>query len=239
MQRLIDGRYHDKPKAKGIIFIVGITGASGTDVDVENMSKTFRDGLDFATFREENVTCSRLACVVKAAATFKYPLKCNYVAFYFAGHGGIDEHHRPFLKGAQNSSKDSGEKLFIHDNILNQFKSNFSKSRRRKLIFFFDCCLSSSSLSDGENSHFAIKSPVSCLLAYATSIQQESIGNSKMGGAWTNQLCHRATEKISLSEVLEKVNDDLRNDGFDQVPHYESSTGPVYLNGRIHIILLL
>ncbi len=190
--------------------------------------------MEFATFREENVTCSRLACVVKAAATFKYPLKCNYIGFYFAGHGGIDEHHRPFLKAAKGSSKDSGEKLLIHDNILNQFKSNFSKSRRRKLIFFFDCCLSSStSGADGKDSNFAIKSPVSCILAYATSIQQKSIGNSKMGGAWTNQLCNRVTEKISLSEVLEKVNEDLRNEGFDQVPHYESSTGPVYLNGML------
>ena len=229
VQQLIDNRYQDKPRAKGIVFIIGVTGAAGTDVDVENMSKTFRDGLEFATFREENVTCSRLACIVKAAATFKYPLKCNYIAFYFAGHGGLDEHHRPFLKAAEKNSHND-EKLLIHDNILNQFQANFSKSRRKKLIFFFDCCLSSANSSDGKS--FAMKSPVSCILAYATSIQQKSIGNSKTGGAWTSQLCNRITEKISLSEVLEKVNEDLRNDGFEQVPHYESSTGPVYLNGQ-------
>lgn len=230
IQKSIESRYHDNPKAKGIIFIIGITGAAGTDVDVENMSKTFRDGLSFTTFREENVSCSRLACIVKAAATFKYPLKCNYVAFYFAGHGGIDEHHRPFLQTAKEHGK-SSETLLIHDNILNQFKSNFSKTRRRKLIFFFDCCLSSS--KSGESSkNFSIKSPVSCLLAYATSMLQKSIGNSKSGGAWTNRLCSRAIEKASLSEILEKVNEDLKNEGFDQVPHYESSTGPIYLNGK-------
>ena len=172
---------------------------------------------------------------MKAAATSKYPVSINHIGFYFAGHGGIDEHHRPFLNcsAAKGSSKDRGEKLLIHDNILNQFKSNLSKGRRRKLIFFFDCCLTSTTSGDGKHSNFAIKSPVSCILAYATSIQQKSIGNSKMGGAWTNQLCKRVTEKIPLSQVLEKVNEDLRNGGFEQVPHYESSIGAVYLNGML------
>ncbi len=188
--------------------------------------------MEFATFREENVTCSQLACIVKAAATSKYPVNFNYFGFYFAGHGGIDEHHRPFIKAAEGSSKDRGENLLIHDNILNQF-SNLSQRRRKKLIFLFDCCLTSSTSGDGKDSNFAINPSVSCILAYATSIQQKSIGDSKKGGAWTNQLCKRVTEKISLSAILEKVNEDLRNLKLKQIPHYESSIGAVYLNGML------
>jgi len=61
----------------------------GTDVDSNNIYKTFHDILKFAVFRIENPPCAELACLVQAAADFKdYPEKYSFIAFYYAGHGG-------------------------------------------------------------------------------------------------------------------------------------------------------
>ena len=124
---------HKFTHAKGIIFVVGIFGASGTAEDVENITSTFKE-LKFAVFSERDLTAEKIACLVAAAAECNFPYKYRYIAFYFAGHGGTDESGEPFIVGLQ---ADFSKKEILH---INDFIVTPWKDLRTVRLFFFDCC---------------------------------------------------------------------------------------------------
>ena len=234
MKRRLRNLYKENQEAQGIIFVIGIYGPAGTNVDVENISSTF-NGLEFAVWRERDLTCADIACLAKVAASEKFP-NYKYIAFYFAGHGGIDEHERSFILPMK--EKDGEERFFVEENMLSNFK-NVNK----RYLFFFDCCLSSSSTVTIESTQvtqslppkkvFKLRAPVKCLVAYATSTGYKSQGDKISGGLWTRTLCEKLKEQLSLSDILDHTHDIVYNkvEG-KQPPHYESCVGAVYLKGN-------
>ena len=130
----IKNHYRKKPDAKGIAFIIGMYGAAGTDVDVKNVSSTFEDELNFAVFTERDPTCTQLACLVKAAATVRYPLNYKFITFYFAGHGGINDSGSPYVIPMQLEGEDK-KILHVEEDIVSAFDGT-----KHTCLFFFDCC---------------------------------------------------------------------------------------------------
>ena len=141
-----------KCQPKGIIYIFGIS--------VNNIHSTFKAEFKFATFRRENLTCSNLATHIKAAATFDYPILCKNKAFYFAGHGGIDQNQQPYF----NAVSESNEVISVQRNILTFFQNtNYKPSD--SFMFFFDCCLSSGQKTTTQDRKpFAFEIPSGCLV---------------------------------------------------------------------------
>ena len=72
----------------------------------------------------------------------EYPYKYDYVAFYFAGHGGTDvKTGNMYVVGLQtDSNSDETMILPVEEYIINPLKSLQEKSISR--LFFSDCCQS-------------------------------------------------------------------------------------------------
>ena len=66
MKMKIKQRCSDKPNAQGIAFLIGFP--DGTDD--QDLSSTFKNDLSFAVWSKREITCSKLACLVKAAVKF-------------------------------------------------------------------------------------------------------------------------------------------------------------------------
>ena len=250
-KRKIRKKCQNKPDAQGIIFVadmlfVGAFGnPGGTDVDADNICKTFCDDLNFATYRIKDPSCPKLACLVQAAAEFdKYPLNYDFIAFYYAGHGGIDESCREFVL----PDGDTKNVLYIKDDIISPLTS--AAKLGRKYIFFFDCCLNYSPGLDahGTEKVFNLESPKDCVVAYATSINQKAGGNATYGGLWTHHLCQRLKTRDLLSAILDRTVEDVKDDQARnaemdkvtyQLPHYTTNAGEVYLKGINNCLLIL
>ena len=234
MKQKLRNRYKRNRKAQGIVFVIGIYGPAGTDVDVKNISSTFED-LNFAVMDQTDLTCAEIACLAMAAASEKF-VDYKYIAFYFAGHGGIDEYKRSFILPMKTDGK---ERLFIEENVLSYFKDV-----NKGCLFFFDCCLSSSSSESTQDSQpspikgFKLRAPIKCLVAYATSTDHKSQGTKDGGGVWTRNLCERLKEELSISDILDQTHDAVyeKLEG-EQPPHYESCLGAVYLKGNCYSII--
>ena len=227
----------DSPQPKGIAFVFGMSEVKGAEVDVNRVTKTFREELEFAVYREENTNGQKLVNLIKAAATFEeYPKKCRQRrVFYFSGHGGIDNNQRPFFKPVPEKE---GEVFYIRENILSQFNS--LKPEDGTFIFFFDCCLSQPQKSPSaaqdktpsQEHHFILDTPVQCLVAYATHTGQKAWGDSAEGGLWTSSLCDHleSPDPEELSLVLGKTYQDvMKKSNYKQPPHWTSCAGPIYL----------
>ena len=224
-----------KSQPKGIIYIFGISGAAGTDVDVNNIYSTFKNELKFAAFRRENLTCSHLATHIKAAAIYNYPYFCKYKAFYFAGHGGIDQNQQPFFSAVS----EKREVISVQRNILTFFQGTHYKPSD-SFMFFFDCCLNSSQKTTTHNKKpFTFQTPLRCLVAFATSPGLQSFGSSEGGGRWTSLFCNNL-KKVKRGETLTAVLDCTHKAVIEnctkhsqtlQPPQYSSCVGPIYLKG--------
>ena len=249
-----------KQDAQGIIFVVGMLFVdkfgkhSGTDVDADNIYKTFRNDLNFAVYRVEDCSCGDLACLVKAAAEFdRYPLNYDFIAFYYVGHGGIDKSGREFVLPLQLTDDDTKNVLFIKDNIISPLTCDSATLRdrylefyneKRKCLFFFDCCLKYQPdlAVHSTEKVFNLKCPQDCLVAYATSINHTSDGNKTHGGLWTRHLCQHLKKVEPLSTILDHTIDDVKraqatstkkDKATYQLPHYETNAGLIYLKGII------
>ena len=210
--------------------------AAGTDVDVDNVSSTFKNELNFAVFIEKDPTGTQLACLVKAAATVRYPLNYKFITFYFAGHGGINDSGSPYVIPMQLKGED-GKVLRVEEDIV----STFVDVKKQICLFFFDCCLSGTSQQHSSaNLPKAIKAPPGCLIAYATNIGHKSAGNKERGGIWTRYLCEhlRDPEPLPITAILTKTHDDVMKEHF-QPPLFSCSIGEVYLKGIILIIIIM
>ena len=244
-KRKIREKYWNKPDAQGLIFVVaGAGNPSGTDVDVDSIGKIFRDELNFAIYCIKNPSHPELACLIKAAAEVRYPLNYKFIAFYYAGHGGIDKSCREFVL-----PDNTKRKLNIKDDIISPLaaftqypRSKSHLYKDRKCLFFFDCCLNYSPGLDvhGTKKVFNLQSPQDCLVAYATSNNHKAGGNATYGGLWTHHLCQRLKTRDLLSVILDHTVEDVKDDQarnaeknkvIYQLPHYTTNAGEVYLKG--------
>ena len=215
---------------------MGLSDPAGTDVDVEHMSSIFHDELNFSVYRENVLTCADLACLVKAAAEYdEYPKSYRFVAFYYAGYGGIDESGREYLLPMHLRGGDNADILYIDEHILSPFQ--FGNRGNRKVLFFIDCCLST---RVDQKNKFNLIAPRNGLVAYVTSIDHKRRGDKIYGGLWTHYLCEHLTQQKSLSSVLNDAKDDfMKHTGTNKYmvhkPQYQTSiTGGVYLTGTEH-----
>ena len=234
------------PNAQGIIFVIGMFDSVRTDDIVERMSSIFHDDLNFVVYREKNVTSTDLACLVKAASECnEYPKNYRFVAFYYAGYGGVDGSGYEYLLPMQlTGGNDADDVLYIEDNILSPFRSGIPQNC--KFLFFFDCCLNNYTNEDDQltsdatirvTKKFDLKAPSAGLVAYATSSNGYKFSNDKIYvGVWTQYLCERITRARSLSTILDDARENFVKDiGEDEYmfpkPRYGTHIGEVYLTG--------
>ena len=235
----IDSHLHQtQTSPKGIAFIFGSFDVAGALLDMRGMECTFIS-LKFAVYRDKNVDPERLACLMHAAATFNYPIGCNYVAFYFVGHGGIDKQGQEFII-PHVQRRNWHNSLSINKYILEPFKQlKLRKNGEERIcLFFFDCCLSKSNLSHPTINNFALKEQTfSSVVAYATVTGSKAKGDNIEGGIWTRHLVKQLQRKgVSLSIILDDthqmVKEETKASSHKQKTCYASSASAVYLNGR-------
>ena len=222
----------EKPEAQGIAFIVGMFGPAGTDLDVDHMEATFRSDLNFAVYREKNLTNQELISLVEAAADSNYPDNYKFVAFYYAGHGGVDESGNAFVIPMEVEKDKSGsEYVRIEEHIITPLITHRKAGKfGRAYLFFFDCCLSSAPVG-GSQPNFKVtanKAPES-LVAYATSTFSKARGDSKQGGLWTRYLNQYLKQDMLLTTALAKTHDAIKD---VQSSHREVEIGEVNLKGN-------
>ena len=248
-----------KPDAQGVIFVVSTPifdkygNPGGTNVDDKNICDTFCDDLNFAVCRVQNPSFLELDCLLEAAVKFcKYPLNYNFIAFYYAGHGGIDKCDDEFVLPLQPIGGRRKDVVYIKD-IISRFtckyvqirdKSFFNEHKRyRKCLFFFDCCLNYNRdlVVRSKERVFNLHCPQDCLVAYATSNNFISQGDKVYGGRWTHHLCRHLKKRDLLSVILDRTAEDVRKDQarniekdqvIYQLPHYTTNAGEIYLKGN-------
>ena len=235
MKTKIKQRCSDKPNAQGIAFLIGFPDGN----DVQDLSSTFENDLSFTVWSKREITCAKLACLVKAAVKVQYPPTYKYIVFYYAGHVGVNKSNRPFLVPVQPEANNEAEVLDINENILSPFNS---KKNRPSCLFFFDCITPAemSKVCESDDPCDSMKpvapqekilnlnAPVRCLVAYyATSVLQ----GEPIQRIWSQTLCKNLKEKyLSISRILDLTHDTIKDAGLTS-PHYESFVGSVYLNG--------
>ena len=208
--------YNDK-KPQGIMFIVGMYGAPGTDVDVKTVQTTFEHpDINFAILFTQDPTSAQLSALIAAASEYGYPFCYKFVAFYFCGHGGIDNNRNPFVQTL------SEGRVFIEPSIIEPLRS-IQKIR----LFFFDCCLSQPSPTAGARSVDTARSddtsnapPIiksNCtqgeVVAYSVSKGQKAYGEQDEGGEWTRRLCVNILKPDPIVIVLAKTNREVQEAG--------------------------
>ena len=180
--------------------IVGNDGPAGTDVDVKRVKSTFEDpNMNFAVLTTEDPTSKELTALITAASEYtNYPFSYDFVAFYFAGHGGADKDGRPFVQASD------AERVFIEQKIIEPLRSVSIKI----CLFFFDCCLTS---ARGESSHPSLRKerPRGEVVAYAVSKGQAASGDQDGGGVWTRHLCVNILRPDPIVLVLAKTNGEV------------------------------
>ena len=196
-------------RAQGIILIVGMFGAAGTVVDIENVQQTFKE-LNFAILLIQDPTASEIASLIEGAAKFQYPYRYKFVAFYYAGHGGIDKLGRPFVVPLQITNSNSD---ILH---IEQFIIEPLKQKDLTRLFFFDCCQSQRSdtvaFRSTDMSYFVTKKPKphpGQVVAYAASKGQMSVGDTNKGGLWTHHLCKHLSKEHPIVTVLAETYKDV------------------------------
>ena len=209
---------------------MGLFGQAGTDVDVEHMSSIFHDDLNFAVYREKVLTRADLVCLVKAAAEYdEYPKSYRFIAFYYAGYGGINKSGREYLLPTYSWGGVDTDIVYIDDHILSPF--TIGNQGDRKVLCFIDCCVRTISLPE----QFNLMAPRNGLVAYVTS---SHVGDKNYGGLWTHYLCKHLTQAESLSTILDDAREDLvKHIGEDEYmvhnpPHKTDTIGEIYLKGK-------
>ena len=199
------------------------------------MSSTFVNDLKFIVDRRIDQTCEELACLIKAisAPEMKYPLSCKFIAFYFAGHGGIDESGKPFILPIQ-KDKDVEERFYIEENILSFFRSSPNKTKTKKECthwFFFDCGLNARTTCVSSQHTMTLTAPPQSVIAFATIPRKHAIGNTE-GGLWTRHLCENLKLPIPISDILDRTHKDVKNESEGvQVPYHTICVGKVLPKG--------
>ena len=211
------------------------------------MSSTF-EGLNFAVLSQSNLTASEVLSLLNIAPSFVYPLSYKFVAFYFAGHGGIDHNGRAYILPLQLRKQGDLEKVYIEEAIVSPFSDKRSPSLKyRCRILLFDCCLATQSMRkdpddpSSEPQKFKLEAPGGCLVAYATSRTSESEGDKQRGGLWTSHLHNNLKLPLPISVILDRTHDAVKKEsiasGRLQESNYHSNIGEVYLKGIVFVIV--
>ena len=213
MKMKIKQRCSDKPNAQGIAFLIGFP--DGTDV--HDLSSTFANDLSFALWSKRETTCSKIACLVKAAVKVEYPPPpppINISSFTMLDFVGVNKSKCLLLVP---EASNETEILDIQENILSPFNT---KKNRPFCLFFFDCCLSKHQADMFEESEsddlcdsmkpvslqeqeklLNLNAPVRSLVAYyATSVLQ----TEHIQRIWSQTLCNNLKKKcLSISRILD------------------------------------
>ena len=186
---------------------MGIYSADGTAKDVKNVEATFKE-LNFAVFIERDPTSDQIACLTRAAAECQYPYRYEYIAFYFAGHGGRDKSTgKLFIKGLQ-LDESNPEILDMEEFIMQPLK----EIKRLKKLCLFDCCQTLNGgrvYYDGSIDLQDLKPVPGMLIAYSTNEGQKSFGDNLKGGVWTYHLCKNLKIEEPITKVLARTFDDV------------------------------
>ena len=244
---LVEFESQQKPNASGIAFVIGICGPNGIDIDIKNMSSTFED-LNFAVLSQRNITACEVLSLLNIAPQIVYPLSYKFVAFYFAGHGGIDHNRRAYILPFQHRKQGDLDKVYIEESIVSPFSDEHSPTlKHRCRILLFDCCLATQSMRKDPDDHspepqkFRIEAPGGCLVAYATSRSSESEGDKQRGGLWTSHLHNNMKLPLPINVILDRTHDAVKNEsiasGRLQESNYHSNIGEVYLKGIVFVIV--
>ena len=218
--------------AQGIIFVVGVDGPDGVELDVKNVESTFKQ-LNFAVHVVRNPTAMELACLLEAAGNIDYPDKYEYVAFYFAGHGGINKDDKSFVVGLQRGNK---KVLGIKEYIIEPLEPLHTK--HISCLFFFDCCqLKTYAGVEFFSGIREMPEYAGEVVAYATNVGQYSSGDKIYGGIWTHHLCKNLRKLVgeTLQNVLARTYVDVtKTEKSFQEPYTHFGAGPIILNkGRL------
>ena len=173
-------------------------------------------------------TCEELACLIKAASERDYPMGYKYIAFYFAGHGGIDEFGRPYILPMK---KGITERFYLEENILSPFRPSPDKKKPKKRythLFFFDSCLVDTHASS-QKTVSLVPSP-EFVIAHATYPGQKSAGTVE-GGVWTGCLCQNLKCPLSITTILDRTHDEVKT-RLPQWPYHSSCAGELFLKGN-------
>ena len=225
IQALISGH----PGCQGIAFIEEMSSATGSNKDGSKMEKAF-EKLNFAVFRMTNLPANNMKALTQAIAEVKFPIVYKYIAFYFAGHGGINKNGDSFIQAVQQGNE--SDRVYISKDIINVIQRG---QKAKRLLFFFDCCMSLAH-NDGKDPPPNINVTGSnTLVARASSFGEKSFG-TKNGGFWTNSLGEHIGDDNLLIAILDVVNSEVRkkygqhchvyNTGFDS---------PINLKGNVVI----
>ncbi len=211
-------QHYNSKKPQGIIFIVGMHGVAGTDVDVKKVQSTFEHpDINFVVLSIQSPTSAQLSALIAAASKYEYPFRYKFVAFYYSGHGGTDNNGNPFVLTL------SEGQVFIEQSIIEPLKSI-----ERIRLFFFDCCLSQPTIGaksvdtaksgDTSSAPPIIKRnrPQGEVVAYAVSKGQAASGDQNRGGEWTRRLCVNILRPDPIVMVLAKTNREVQEAGGQQ-----------------------
>ena len=223
----IKALYLAHPRCQGIAFIEEMSSAAGSNKDGSKMEKAF-EKLNFAVFRMTNLPANNMKALTQAIAEVKFPIVYKYIAFYFAGHGGINSNGDSFIQAVQQGNE--SDRVYISKDIINVIQRG---QKAKRLLFFFDCCMSLAH-NDGKDPPPNINVTGSnTLVARASSFGEKSFG-TKNGGFWTNSLGEHIGDDNLLIAILDVVNSEVRkkygqhcnvyNTGFDS---------PINLKGNV------
>ena len=224
-------------RAKGMIFIIGIYGADGTALDVENIESTFKR-LNFAVYIERDPTAKQIAELVKAASMCQYTYRYKYICFYFAGHGGRDKNGQLFIRGLQ-LNESNPTILHIEDYVMKPLRCLENYIR----LFFFDCCQKSGNGIPYRNNGSPKNPKVHSneLIAYSSSEGQSSFGDRNKGGIWTYYFCKNLKKNVPITEVLSLTADkvkQIRKNSQEPITLCNSEFGKVVLKTDTCMFLL-
>ena len=148
------------------------------------IAKKMNDDLNFAVLRENTLSRDSLKCLIQAGAEYRYPRNYDYVAFYFAGHGGIDD------SGALVVTSDNAH-VNVQSEIIHAFEDGNKGQKKHKFFFFFDCCLSGIVRKTNVE-------VIDGLAAFATSVGEKAGGDRIQGGVWTHYLGENLKRDLPL-----------------------------------------
>ena len=169
-------------------YVQGIVIAVGIKSQVENIELTFEQ-MGYIVFREFDLSCSSIACLVQAAAVSVYPDNIKYIIFYFAGYGGTDRSGNLFIEGML--GLESAQILPIEKYV-------FEPLRKLKLIrlFLFDCYRSSINVPQ-----IATVQPQ----FFDTEVVALALHKFQSACFWTTYLCDNLKNKAPIGAILENV----------------------------------
>ena len=184
-----------------------MSSVKGANKDIKNMTDVFTK-LNFAVYPLPNLLASEVKFLTQAIAESQFPrLKSfKYIAFHFAGHGGINSNGDSFIHAVEQSNE--SDRVYIANDIINVIQIG---QKEKALLFFFDCCtVASSQVGNDRPPDINIKTRSNnTLFACASSFGKESVGVIN-GGLWTSALCKYLVNDESIGTILGKVEKEVK-----------------------------